>query len=66
MLTDINNLNDGDRITLYPRQDNPLHKDPIKATYSAGYFYCDGSGLVGAPDYYHGDVLKFNEGFTYE
>ncbi len=43
MRTDFQNLSDGDRITLHPNEDNPLHRDPITATFSGGYFFCDGS-----------------------
>jgi hypothetical protein len=66
MRTDFDNLNDGDRITIYPAQDNPLHKEPVKATYQAGYFYCDGTNPTEGPDYYLADVLKWNEGFEKE
>ena len=64
MRRDIQNLSDGDRVTLYPLPNNPLHTAPVKATYSAGYFYCDGRDPAKGPDYYNGDVLKYNEGFT--
>ncbi len=61
--TDFEHLEDGERITLYPNADNPLHKKPVTATYSGGYFYCDGSDLMEGPDYYLGDVLDYNDGF---
>lgn len=66
MRTDFENLSDGDVITLYPNGENLLHKRPVKATFSAGYFYCDGTNPTEGPDYYFGDVLRFNEGFTKE
>lgn len=56
--TDFDALEEGQRVILYPRNDNPLHKRPVLATYAAGYFYCEEG-----PDYYLGDVLTFNEGF---
>lgn len=64
MKTDIKNLREGDRVTLHPLLDNPLHKKPVSATYSGGYFYCDGSDWRDGPDYYFGDVLTFCEGWT--
>ncbi len=64
MRNDFQNLEDGQQITLHPNNDNPLHKEPIKATFSDGYFFCEGSNPMDGPDYYFGDVLKFNDGFT--
>lgn len=43
MRQDFENLNDGDRIVLYPNGTNPLHKRPVTATFQDGYFYCDGT-----------------------
>jgi len=66
--TDFENLSDGDRVVLYPNADNPLHKKPVTVTYSAGYFYSDNAHLRPdpGPDYYFGDVLKYNHGFVLE
>ena len=64
MRQDIDNLRDGQRITLHPRPNNPLHQKPVSAIYSSGYFYCDSTDPHLGPDYYHGDVLQYNEGFT--
>jgi len=64
MRTDFENIADGDEVTLHPLPSNPLHKKPIKALFAGGYFYCDGSLPWEGPDYYLGDVLAFNEGFT--
>lgn len=64
MRTDFDALNDGDRITLHPRPDNPLYKRPHVATYQGGYFYADKSRPEDGPDYYMGDVLTYNEGFS--
>ncbi len=62
--TDFDNLEHGQKITLVPNDDNPLHKEPIIAWYfSTGYFLCDGSNPDDGPDYYIGDVLKYNHGF---
>lgn len=63
MRTDFEALRDGDRITLFPRPDNPLHSKPVTVIYLSGYFYGDDSDATEGPDYYLGDVLKFNEGF---
>lgn len=62
--TDLEALKDGDEITLYPTDENPLHTKPVKATFSHGYFYCKGSDPADGPDYYFRDVFTFNEGFT--
>lgn len=53
-------LKDNDRVRLYPNESNPLHKQPVMATYSRGYFYCDGTDPMDGPDYYFGDVLTYN------
>jgi len=66
MRTDIQNLNDGDRITLFPNNKNPIHNGPVAATFSSGYFYCDGTNPDLGPDYYFRDVLIYNKGFTCE
>lgn len=63
MRTDIENLEDGQRVTLHPNETNPLHKKPVKATYQSGFFYCDGTDPTEGPDYYHRDVLRYNYGF---
>ncbi len=63
MRTDFENLTDGVVITLVPNENNPLHKKPIEATYSSGYFYCKGTPPEEGPDYYMGDVLAYNDGF---
>lgn len=64
MRTDFESLENGQRITLHPNSNNPLHKEPIGAFFSDGYFYCDGNDGTDGPDYYFGDVARFNEGFT--
>ncbi len=63
MRQDFRNLNDGDRITLFPLPDNPLHDKPVRASFYGGYFYCDDSIPEDGPDYYLGDVLRYNEGY---
>lgn len=62
--TDFDLLDDGQEITLYPLPDNPLHKRPVRATFQSGYFYCKGTPPEDGPDYYLGDVLRYNEGFS--
>ena len=64
MRTDFENLTDGQRVKLHPTETNPLHKTPVVATFQSGYFYCDGSDPMDGPDYYFGDVLKYNHGFV--
>lgn len=64
MRTDIENLEDGTRITLHPNGDNRLHNSPQAATYSRGYFYCDSTDPEQGPDYWWRDVLMYNHGFT--
>lgn len=64
MRTDFHDLCDGDRVKLYPNTANPLHKSPVIATYSGGYFYCDGTTPADGPDYYLGDVAAYNDGFV--
>ena len=61
--TDFSTLSDGDVITLYPKPDNPLHKEPVKVMYQGGYFYTTKPCGEGR-DYDMRDVLKFNDGFT--
>lgn len=63
MRTDFDALQDGDRLTLHPNADNPLHKRPVNATFHSGYFYCDGTPPSEGPDYYFRDVRTFNDGF---
>ena len=58
---DVESLNDGDRVRLHPNASNPLHRSPVMATYSSGYFYCDGTDPMDGPDYYVGDVLTYND-----
>ena len=60
-MTDISQLPDGARVRLHPNDANPLHKKPVLATYSGGYFYCDGSDPMDGPDYYFRDVLRYND-----
>lgn len=63
MRTDFENLRDGDAVTLFPNSSNPLHKKPVTAVFSSGYFFCEGSNPADGPDYYLGDVLAYNDGF---
>jgi hypothetical protein len=61
--TDFENLEDGATVILHPNEASPLHKEPVKATFQSGYFYCEGSDPMDGPDYYFGDVLAYNDGF---
>lgn len=67
MRQDIENLEDGATVTIHPLPCNPLITKPSQATYSSGYFYLTNSpsAEVG-PDFYFGDFLTYNEGFTVE
>ena len=60
MRTDFENLEDGDRITLYPNDSNPLHNKPIVATHRHGYYYCDNTDPLEWPDYYFNDVAVYS------
>lgn len=60
-VTDLNTLMDGQRVLLKPLPGNPLHKAPVMATFSSGYFYCDSTDPMDGPDYYWRDVLVYNE-----
>lgn len=62
--TDFEALDDGAEIILHPLPGNPLHKKPVKAIMSGGYFYCEGTNPTDGPDYYFGDVLRYCEGFS--
>lgn len=68
LLTNFSDLENGARIWLYPNSMNSLHPATkyrrIAATYSEGYFYCDGSDPLDGPDYYFGDVHIYNYGYT--
>lgn len=61
--TDLRKLKTGATVVLHPNASNPLHDKPVKATYSDGYFYCEGSDPLDGPDYYFRDVLEFNDGW---
>ena len=41
--TDFDAIPDGATIILHPREANPLHRAPVEATHSIGFFYCNGS-----------------------
>lgn len=59
-IEDLNKVEDGARIRLTPNDQNPIHKSPVLATFSRGYFLCDGSNPIDGPDYYFRDVFMFN------
>ena len=63
MRTDIENIENGTRIKLFPNANNPLHNKPVEATFQSGYFYCAGSNAADGPDYYWNDVFQYNDGF---
>jgi hypothetical protein len=63
MRTDFDKIEDGSLVLLHPNANNPLHKKPVKAVYARGYFYCQGTLPTEGPDYYLGDVLRYNDGF---
>ena len=61
MRTDFENIKDGMKIRLHPNKTNLLHKKPVIATYSNGYYYCNGSDPTQGPDYYFRDVSLYND-----
>jgi hypothetical protein len=61
MIGDFFALQDDCRVRLTPNAANPIHNAPVMATYSGGYFYCDGTDPMEGPDYYVGDVLTYND-----
>ena len=64
MRTDFENLQDGQRVRLFPRPNNSLHKAPTVLTFDGRDFWSDDPKQVAkGPDYYLGDVLTFCEGF---
>lgn len=63
MRTDFENLKDGERARLHPLPTNPLHKKPVEALFTSGYFYAFTSDPAEGPDYYMGDVATFCGGF---
>lgn len=63
MRTDFENIQDGDRVQLYPNATNPIHNKSTRATYQSGYYYCDDTNPADGPDYYFRDVAVYNEGF---
>lgn len=64
MRTDFETLTDGANIVLHPNDQNPLHKKDVQATFSGGYFFCEGSDPMDGPDYYLGDVLTYCDGYS--
>lgn len=60
-IEDLNTLDDGQRVKLTPNSSNPLHTGAVIATFSGGYFLCDGSNPMDGPDYYWRDVFQYNE-----
>lgn len=64
MRQDIENLANGEEVTLHPNSSNPIHSKPVKATFSDGYFFCEGTNPEEGPDYYWRDVFQYNKGFT--
>ena len=66
MRTDLQNLEDGVRIKIFPKENNPITKLVRTGVYGGGYVYLDGSDPTEGPDYYWRDFLEYNEGFTVE
>ena len=66
MKTDFENIRDGSEIYLFPKEDNPLTLKPHRCIYQSGYYYAViPFGNEASPDYYHGDVWMYNEGYEY-
>lgn len=64
--TDFHNIEEGQRVTLHPADANLIHREPVVATYSAGYFFCDGTDPECGPDYSLSDVAAFCRGWEAE
>lgn len=64
MQTDFCAIEDGVRIKLFPKSDNPLHRRccPVNAVFSGGAYYCDGA-RPGWADYYDRDIHYYFHGY---
>lgn len=63
---DFQSLEDGARVVLYPDDTNPLHREPVKAIFQGGYFFCDGSTAEEGPDYSLKEAAQYTRGFALE
>ena len=61
MRTDFENLQDGQEITLYPSELNPITRSRHRVIHQNGYYFIEGEH---EPAYYFGDVAEFNNGFN--
>ena len=55
----IEKLKSGDEVLLTPGPNDPIHKKPVKAIYSGGYFYCHDTNPAEGPDYWWRDAEKY-------
>ena len=51
------------KVILYPNESNPITSTVDEYLYDSGFFWGKNSDPSLGPDYYLGDVLKYNEGF---
>ena len=64
--TDFENVVD-QAIFLHPNESNPIHQEKVVVWFDGKYFTSDMVNAVfEGPDYYLGDVLAYNHGFTME
>lgn len=58
--TDFENIPQDAQIVLHPADANFIHREPVRATYMNGMFYCEGSDpLRRGADYHLGEVSAF-------
>lgn len=62
--TDFENLEPNTALFLHPNESNPIHHERTACFYDGMYFHGVGTDPMEGPDYYLGDVLRYNHGFT--
>lgn len=62
--TDFENIEPNTALFLHPNESNPIHQKRIACFYDGMYFFGAGTQPEEGPDYYLGDVLQYNHGFT--
>ena len=62
--TDFENVPPLTTLFLHPNDCNPIHQERIACFYDGKYFFGAGTDPIEGPDYYLGDVLRYNYGFT--
>src|SRR3546814_17740029 len=62
MRTDFDAIEDDAEVMLIPKASNTHHRSMVKAIYSGGTFYCDGSTTEEGPHHYTGDTAPYKAG----